>query len=457
MEENRSARELKDGDFPPLLDRLFKPVDIASLVFFRIAFGLLMLREIMYYFQYGWIEKQFINPAFHFTYYGFGWVAPWPGNGMYYHFFALGILALGIAFGFYYRITTILFFLGFTHVFLIDQANYLNHFYLICLVSFLMIFVPTHRNFSFDSWKNPAIRSNTVSAWALWLMRIQIGIPYFFGGIAKINPDWLHGEPMRTWLKARTNFPLIGQFFNQEWAVYFFSYGGMLFDLLVVPFLLWKKTRPLAYVCVLIFNLTNAWLFNIGIFPWFMIAATTLFFEPDWPRRFLKFSKNKAVDAGVVIQNETNSTRKYLTVSLLGIYLLVQFSLPFRHLLYPGVVHWTEEGHQFSWHMKLRDKRGRAKFFIQDIDSNKKTQISAEKFLTAKQYNNMITDPDMIIQFAHYLAKKYSSQPGQKVAVYADIVVSLNNRPFQQFTDPNVNLAKEERSLKHVKWIVPLK
>ncbi len=133
-----------------LIERLFEPVDAGLLVFFRIAFGLLMAWEASRYltsrFHAGdWIERLYLRPEVLFKYYGFEWVAPWPGDGMYYHFWGLGILGLLIAAGCFYRVAMALFFVGFTYIFLQDQAAYLNHFYLISLISFLMIFLPLNR------------------------------------------------------------------------------------------------------------------------------------------------------------------------------------------------------------------------------------------------------------------------------------------------------------------------
>ncbi len=196
--------------------RLFAPVDIASLVFFRIAFGTIMAVEVLRYFYHGWIRRYYIDPTYHFSYYGFEWVQPWPGIGMYLHFIALGALAICIAYGFWYRVSTVLFFLGFTYVFLLDQANYLNHFYLIVLISFLMIFIPAHRSFSVDALERPQLRSETAPAWALWVLMAQMAIVYFYGGLAKLNDDWLRGEPIRTWLASRMDFPVIGPLFAEE-------------------------------------------------------------------------------------------------------------------------------------------------------------------------------------------------------------------------------------------------
>ncbi len=267
--------------------RLFAPVDIASLVYFRILFGAILLVEVWRYFHNRWIALEFIRPRFHFTYYGFEWVHPWPGNGMYYHMAALGILAVCILAGFAYRISTALFFLGFTYMFLLEQAIYLNHFYFVGLVSFLMIFVPAHRKFSVDALLRPGIASEFAPAWSLWALRAQMGFVYFFGGVAKLNSDWLQGWPLRLWMPQRLDLPLLWRFRDQVWLALAFSYSGILLDLLAVPLLLWRRTRPYMFAVLALFHLTNSNLFDIGIFPWFATAMTALYFEPDWPRRLL--------------------------------------------------------------------------------------------------------------------------------------------------------------------------
>lgn len=122
-----------------VFERLFAPVDTAVLAYFRIAFGLIMLWEVSRYFTNGWITRYWVEPVVNFPYYGFGWVRPLPGMGMELLFAGLGVLAIFIMLGFYYRLSATLFFLGFTYSFLLEQARYLNHFYLIVLLSFLLI------------------------------------------------------------------------------------------------------------------------------------------------------------------------------------------------------------------------------------------------------------------------------------------------------------------------------
>ena len=273
--------------------RLAAPADGASLAFFRIAFGGIMLWEVWRYFTHGWIDFYWVEPRFHFTYSGFEWIRPWPGVGMDLHWLGLGVLAACIMLGAKYRISIALFFVGFTYVFLLDQAYYLNHFYLVSLISFLLIFIPAHRHFSIDSALDPTLSSKPVPAWSIWLLRFQVAVPYFFGGIAKLNADWLRGEPLRTWLADYLNFPIIGQWFTNEAVVWVLTYGALIVDLAAVFLMFNRRTRVFGFLALLVFNLMNARLFVIGIFPWMMIAATLIFFEPDWPRRVLRDMKQR--------------------------------------------------------------------------------------------------------------------------------------------------------------------
>ena len=198
-----------------------------------------------------------------------------------------------------------------------------------------MIFIPAHRAFSIDSLRKPQIRSQTVPAWALWVLAAQMAIVYLYGGLAKLNADWLQGEPMRMWLTASTDFPVIGSLFTREWMAYLFSYGGLLFDLLLVPLLLWPRTRTFAFVAAVGFHLTNAELFQLGIFPWLAIAATTLFLSPSWPRRAARLIRRpwrglgepaslQHTAARVLSSPHRLHERQYAVVAFVGLFLAVQ-------------------------------------------------------------------------------------------------------------------------------------
>jgi len=438
-----------------ILQKLFVPSDISILVYFRIIFGAVMLWEVFRYFEHDWIDKYWIEPTFHFTYYGFDWLRPWPGDGMYFHFIAMGILSIFIMIGFKYRISTILFFFAFSYMFLLEESRYLNHFYLISLVSFVMMFVPAHKALSFDSWWNKKIRTDFVPAWSLWLLRIQIGVPYFFGGVAKINEDWLNGNPLRFWLADRADtFPILGQFFTEEWFVFFFAYSALLMDLLAVPFLLWKRSRIFAYGILVLFHVLNSQLFSIGIFPWFMIFATLIFFDPSWPRIFFKKFKT-ARKPQTRISSLTKNQK--IVLSLFLIFIIFQVAMPLRHYAYPGNVSWTEEGHNFSWHMKLRDKDTTyIEFFATDPKTGETWSIDHYEDLTERQVFKMSTRPHMILQYSHFIAENLREEGYDDIEIRVDAISSLNGREPQRLIDPDVDLAEQSQTILPKSWIIPL-
>jgi vitamin K-dependent gamma-carboxylase len=318
----------------------------------------------------------------------------------------------------------------------------------------------------------------------------QMSIVYFYGGLAKLNEDWLRGEPIRSWLASRMDFPIIGPLFTEEWMVYLISYGGLLFDLLVVPLLLWRRTRLIAFMSALGFHLMNSQLFTIGIFPWLAIAATTLFFPPSWPRRFVGFlwgfrrgpqrqeevsepryeeeeeqQETQGEDTRAAAQRGEDVSsaaptrlqrRQWITVSLLGIFLAVQLLVPLRHFLYPGDSSWTHEGHRFAWQMMLRDVQGEAMFYATDPRSGQTWEIDPRNHLTARQAKRVTQYPDIALQFSHRIAETFRAMGYEQIEVRAHVVASLNGRDYQYLIDPSVDLAKQPRTLAPAPWIVPL-
>jgi hypothetical protein len=439
----------------PWQDRLFLPVDISSLVVFRILFSAIIVWEVFRYVEKGWIRRYWIDPPVHFGYFGLEWIKPWPGIGMYVHFAVLAILGLCVLLGFHYRLATALLFPAFTYVFLLEEAHYLNHVYLMCLICALMIVVPAHRALSLDARRHPEIRSNTVPAWSLWLVRAQIAIPYFFGGFAKLNGDWLAGNPIGPWLAKRSHFPVIGPFLERREAALFFAWGGALFDMLIVPLLFWKKTRLVACLMALFFHLMNDWIFSIGVFAWMMIGATILFLPPDWPRRIFRRSKKIRQAQSPDLPLPPRRLRR-LVLAGCSVWLLIQVALPLRHFLYPGDVGWTEEGHRFAWRMKLRDKIGETQFTLTDPVTGESRAVNPADILPRWQRIRMATHPDMILQFSHYLADRYTLPGRPTMEVRCDSRCSLNGRPPSLLVDPNVNLAATRLSIRPASWIMPL-
>lgn len=425
------------------------------------------------YFSHGWIRAYWIDPVFHFTYPGFGWVEPWPGVGMYLHFIALGILATFVALGLFYRVSVALFCLVFTYVFLLDQTFYLNHFYLIALISFLMIFVPANRVFSLDAWWKSrssgaagSSNSGTVPAWGLWILCFQMGVVYFFGGIAKLNGDWFRGEPMTLWLTPYARAFSV----SEQWLGYIFSYGGLLFDLLIVPLLLWRKTREAAFLLAVGFHVANAGLFPIGVFPWFAIASTTLFLDPSWPRDAIRSLSRRSEEpeedpAESAPERRVAPSRGFgglgtqrkVIVGLLAVFVAVQVLVPLRHFLYPGNVNWSNEGSRFAWHMMIRDTYvEEAVFRVENPDNGASFEVDPGYFLTDVQALRITFYPDMVLRTAHQMSDDLRAQGFEDVEIHAELDVSLNGREPQPLVDPRMDLAAQPVSLAPAPWILPL-
>jgi vitamin K-dependent gamma-carboxylase len=495
---------------------LTSPVDAAALAYFRIVFGLVLAWEARRYLRYGWVEAFFFPRPFRFTFWPFGFLEPWPGSGMKLHFMALMVIGLMVAAGLFYRLAAVLAFLGITYVFLLEKALYLNHMYLVCLVAFLMIFLPANRIWSVDAWRRRGVRTSVVPAWTLWLLRFQLALPYFFGGIAKLNPEWFRGQPLRMWLAGDSDFPVIGRLFTEEPVVRLMTYGALVLDLFVVPLLLFRRTRPFAYAAAVLFHLMNARLFSIGIFPWLMIGGTAIFFPADWPRRiyedltkrpgsvrsiawWLGFAGGAAVGWTLPVQFDIPQVvlgglggaltlfslvelyrplpeaadpkpadepqvgreaapgrlRRPVAV-LLALWVGFHVLMPLRHLVIPGNVHWTEEGHRYSWMMLVRSKRGETEFVVTDASRGTTWTVDPREYLGRHQIGPMQGKPDMILQFAHYLRDRLHGEGYEDVEIRARTLLIFNGRPAQPFVDPEVDLGREQWPwLGHAEWILP--
>ena len=384
-----------------------EPVSSASAATFRVVFGLLGIIAVVRFAANGWISGLYIEPAHHLSYFGFGWVQPWPGWGMYLHFALMGLSALGVALGYRYRLCIVAFFLLFTYVELIDRTTYLNHYYLVSLLSLIIVFLPLGSMASLDSGSATADGNPTpIPRAALWVLKAQVGLVYFFAGIAKLNPDWMfHAEPLRIWLYNGTDTPLVGPFLRKAWVPYAMSWAGACFDLTIVGWLLWKKTRPYAYAVLVIFHVVTAFLFPpIGMFPWIMIGAALIFFELDWPLRLIRRVRRPPHSlpaskpdpfrpAGI----ETISWPVRAACLLGAAFLAVQVAMPLRHLAYPGDVRWTEEGYLFSWRVLLTEKTGLVHYRVSGLETAGEQLVYPEEYLTPAQVERMAYQPDLIL------------------------------------------------------------
>jgi hypothetical protein len=449
------ARELH-GAGHRILARLNAPRDAAGLAAFRVLFGALMVFAVARFVTNGWVEDLYLSPRFHFTYFGFDWVRPWPPSAMYAHFAVMGLAAFSLMLGAWTRISALIFFLTFTYAELIDKTAYLNHYYFVSLISLLLVFIPAGAVWSVDSIRARRKNDTAVGAWAYGLLRTQVGLVYFFAGLAKLNPDWLlRAEPLRTWLQAYTHLPALGSAIGQPWAAFAMSWAGALYDLTLVAFLLWRRTRPLAYATAVAFHIAIWSLFPIGVFSWVMLVSTTLFFEPDWPRkirqRFRPAAKTEPSEPSC-LQGRIARAGALLAC----VYLSAQLFIPLRFLLYPGDVNWTEQGFRFAWRVMLVEKSGQVELEVVTEQPERRFVIYPRAELTRLQYKMMSTQPDMIQEFAHHLGERFRQEGYRNVRVYAHAWAALHGRPSQRLIDPAVDLAAEPRSLLPKRWIVPL-
>ena len=437
----------------------YADTSIAPLVVFRIIFGLMMFVGTLRFWLKGWIHDFFIQPDHFFHYYGFEWVKPMGEFGMYTIFGLLLISSLSIALGLFYRASSILFFLFFTYVELIDVTNYLNHYYFISLVSFLMCFLPANRSFSIDIWYRPEKTLKSIPNWTLGILKFQLGLVYFFSGIAKLNYDWLFDAmPMSIWLQAKTYWPILGGLFSEKWVAYSCSWAACIFDLTVAFFLLSKRYRTIAYFVLVIFHVITGLMFPIGMFPWIMILATLIFFSTDFHEKIIAFIRlifnlKQATSSGHNSLALAGFKKKFLTGFLLT-YVLFQILFPFRYLLYPGDLFWTEQGYRFSWRVMLIEKAGTAFFYVTDPETGNRGEVNNCDFLTPNQEKMMATQPDLILQYAHIIKEEVESRDLKNPIINAEVYVTLNGSRSKLFIDPEVDLTTLQDNFKPKDWIL---
>ncbi|RDV16955.1 HTTM domain-containing protein [Pontibacter diazotrophicus] len=436
---------------------LTAPVSAAPLAVFRVIFGGMMLASILRFIWKGWVTELYVLPKVYFPYYGFEWVQPLGEAGMYALFFVMAVAALGIMLGLFYRLSALLFFLSFTYVELIDKTNYLNHYYFVSIVALLLVLVPAHRHFSLDVLRRPHSWVSHVPRWAVLIFKLQLGLVYFYAGIAKLNPDWLlEAMPLRYWLPAHTHLPLIGPLLDEVWVAFVFCWFGAFYDLTIPLFLSWRKSRVLAYLTVVVFHVLTAVLFQIGMFPYIMMVSTLIFFSEGFHERLLGWFRGLAKVRMPAAPAYARVAAQPLLLNLLAVYFVVQVLVPWRFVLYPGPLFWTEQGYRFSWRVMLMEKAGTAFFYVRDPKTGYEIEINNRDYLTITQEKQMAMQPDMLLQYAHMLQQDFAARGISGTQVRAEVYVSMNGRGSRLYIDPTVNLAAEKESFLPKPWILPL-
>jgi len=381
---------------------------------------------------------RYSNSYFHFTYPFFGWIHPLAESLVNPFLWVAMLSAIMISIGLFYRVSTALYFLVYTYLFLIDVSYYNNHYYLIALVSGVMVFLNLANAFSLDSL---IFRSRGATpVWHRHFLAFHIILVYFFGGVSKLlNPQWITGDAMHEMLVSRLaslGLDLTSHALTTVAQV--MTIGGTLFDLSIGIFLFWKRTFWLAVVGVVAFNLINAYTFNIGVFPFIMLGSLVLFYS---------FSAEKSTNSGVA--------PSIFVRGLIGAYAMVLILTPIRHLFISGDSFWTSEGYLFSWNMKPGTKSVDAIYLIRDQATGLKYTVDPHEYLTPPAYLALGKYPLVAPQFAHFLSRKASLWNIQNPEITAIIKVSRNRGPYYSVIDPNINLIDlSYHPLQRNAWIV---
>ncbi|WP_299188588.1 HTTM domain-containing protein [uncultured Aquimarina sp.] len=419
---------------------LFTQIDNSALIIFRVFFGFLITAESFGAILTGWVKRTLVEPQFTFNFIGLEFLQPLPGNGMYYYFALMGVFGIFIMIGFKYRWSMISYTILWAGVYYMQKASYNNHYYLLLLLCILMSTLPAGNYFSLDVKKNPALKRISMPRWCVLFIIVQLWIVYTYASVAKLYPDWLDYSVARNLMLSRADYPIVGEALQQKWAHVAITYFGILFDLLIIPLLIWRKTRLAAFIISIFFHLFNSIVFQIGIFPYLSLAFTVFFFSKERIHS-LFMPKKEFYSANELI---VPSYRKLL-IPALAIWFTIQLTLPIRHWFIPGDVLWTEEGHKLSWRMMLRGRSGYTNFYIEFNDNTcKRVKIDKNQYLSKKQRRIVNTKPDAIWQFAQFLKKEHQKE-GRDIAVYVKSRVSVNRKKSRTLIDPDVDLTS-------VKW-----
>lgn len=429
--------------------------DSSSLAVLRIGVGAILVWEVFRFHNLGRIEA-YNRLAYHFPWAGLEWVKPFPEPFLQWFFVALAASAALMSIGLFYRSAAIATTAGFVYIFALDQSYYLNHFYLVCLLLALLASMPAADEWSADVALGRRRRRPTIPAWPIALIRTQLFIVFTFAAIAKLNTDWLCGYPLRTWVASRSEHALFASLTDNAWLLWTFVYGGILGDLLFIPAILWRRTRLIGLAAWTGFHLCNAAFFQIGIFPWLMLAATVALLPQSLPRATLARLRGRSAIAHDPEVDASTPVTPALVRVLIVVWIVVQVALPLRHVALPGWVDWTEEGHNFAWRMKLRSKSGTAMFDVYDPTSGRHWKVSPDTYLSPVQARKLAGRPELVRLWAHWLAERWGQAGFEDVTVRADVLTSLNGRRRTPLVDPTVDLAAQPWTLGAASWILPL-
>jgi len=356
------------------------------------------------------LQTYFTGPdlKFHFAYAGFQWLPLLPAQWIYVLVGLQALAGVTMALGLCYRVSASAVFLTWGYLFAVESTRtyWQSHYYLELLLIFLMIWMPAARRYSIDAWlARDRNLPRTVPYWTIVLLRGQLVIAYFYAGVAKLNADWLLDAVPTRWVLAQpdmmgryetylasSTLEFIRGILRSTWCAYFINYAGVLFDLSVGFLLLFRRTRLVAMILLVLFHATNHFIIfdDIGWFPLVGITTAFIFLDPNWPERFWnRLRARRSVKSEQRKGSKTPSaqpssdgvrhaqpcpaplsnlgTTSLLSTCFVVVWLLWQILLPLRHFLIPADSRFTYEGQSFSWRLKADVRQSSpAEIIVQD-------------------------------------------------------------------------------------------
>lgn len=426
-----------------------------------------MLMQVLNWGINDFVGEDLVKPLIHFKYYFFSFLEPLPQEFLQMLMLLLGVAAVMISLGYFYRWAVGFWFIGFTYLWLLDKGFFNNHYYLISILLGMMFFLEA------DKW-NPFKKGGpgraTVPRWQVLALCAQIFIVFFWAGLNKLQAGWLvNHQPIAFILDYKAQFT--GEDIWKSPALEsLMVWGGLLFDLLVIPALWWKRTRWFALAGMVVFNGFNFWVFHdvggIGIFPWLVLATAVLFFPADTgekvysrikrlqnrpPKKQKKTGKSPAANAS------PSSTGMTVPMKTFMLFLAFQLIFPARHLLIPGHVDWTGEGQRFAWRMKIFYKDFEMHWYmVGDGGQGIRYEVDPGKMLTPKQYTALAYYPDLIPPTARFLREDALKKGLQNPVIQVDFVSGLNGWPRQSLLNPQTDASQLTiHPFRKSSWIIP--
>ena len=422
-----------------------------SLAIFRVLFGCILFFQSIYWVFTGFIQENIIDPTFLFPFIkGLG---PLSNNFMIYGLNSILLISsFSILINRFYRTGLIVYLCSFTYLWLLCQGYFNNHYYLFSLICFLLIF-------------SKSLFSNTekvrIPRLHLFILQALIIIVYIIAGINKINPYWL--------LDLQPMTHILGEIGVNEksFLIPFFTYIGLLFDLLIGPLLLLKRTRLFAIIVAILFHLINFFTFilangEIGFFPFVMITTLILFIDSN------KLESYKLKPNARLLYRQPYVKKMSI---LLLFFLIIQIILPFRHVFFKGYVDYNGIGQRFSWRLKNMYKEpktpGLIEFTVLTLNNDTVSSFNlynienANIILTDRQRTNLIYYPNIIPVFAKKIENHFQGLINNydfDFIIKGRCEIEFMGRKSEFLFDPNIDLTKASNSTyKTNTWLNTLK